>query len=108
MYHLNLTPSALLEFILDDLRTNMDLAIAWLFTEYSISEGYVSSAQNNFQYDVCFTGLLLGAKEKLGPKDRCVRIVAVLQNVENLFNFLKRFTYQKPLSNSSLSAFDPI
>ncbi|XP_064403581.1 symplekin-like isoform X2 [Halichondria panicea] len=62
--------TTLLEFILDDLRTNMDLAIAWLFTEYSISEGYVSSAQNNFQYDVCFTGLLLGAKEKLGPKDR--------------------------------------
>ncbi len=78
------TPSALLDFILDDLRTNMDLAIAWLFTEYSISEGYLSSAQNNFQYDVCFTGLLLGAKEKLGPKDRCVSRTA---NVENLLIF---------------------
>lgn len=64
------THAALLDFILDDIRGNFDLAIAWLFAEYSISEGYLSSTQNNLQYDMCFTGLLLGAKEKLGPKDR--------------------------------------
>ena len=62
---------ALLEFILEDLRERFDLASAWLFAEYSISEGYLRGNHDPQHYDVCLTGLLSGAKEKLEPRDRC-------------------------------------
>ena len=72
---LPLTPSptihtALLEFVLNDLKGHFDLAVAWLYAEYSIAEGYLHSAQNNLQYDSCLTGLLRGAKAKLDTRDR--------------------------------------
>jgi len=63
---------ALLEFILDDLKGHFDLAVAWLYAEYSIAEGYLQSTQNNLQYDSCLTGLLKGAKAKLDTRDRYV------------------------------------
>ena len=62
--------AALLEFILEDLRANFDLAIAWLFAEYSIAEGYHHSARSTLSYDSCLKGLLKGACEKLDPRDR--------------------------------------
>ena len=61
---------ALLEFILEDLRANFDLAIAWLFAEYSITESYRQSARKTLSYDACLTGLLKGAWDKLEPRDR--------------------------------------
>lgn len=63
---------ALLEFILEDLKERFDLASAWLFAEYSISEDYLRGTPNHHhhQYDACLTGLLNGAKEKLEPRDR--------------------------------------
>ena len=61
---------ALLEFVLNDLKGHFDLAVAWLYAEYSIAEGYLHSAQNNLQYDSCLTGLLRGAKAKLDTRDR--------------------------------------
>lgn len=66
--------SALLEFILEDLRANFDLAVAWLFAEYSIAESYRQSAMKSLCYDTCLTGLLKGACEKLEPRDRSVLI----------------------------------
>ena len=62
--------TALLEFVLNDLKGHFDLAVAWLYAEYSIAEGYLHSAQNNLQYDSCLTGLLRGAKAKLDTRDR--------------------------------------
>ena len=62
--------SVLLELILEDLRTNFDLAIAWLFAEYSIMESYHQSTRKTLCYDTCLTGLLKGACEKLEPRDR--------------------------------------
>ena len=70
---LTLSPTihtALLEFVLNDLKGHFDLAVAWLYAEYSIAEGYLHSAQNNLQYDSCLTGLLRGAKAKLDTRDR--------------------------------------
>lgn len=67
--------SALLEFILEDLRANFDLAIAWLFAEYSIAESYRQSTSKTLCYDTCLVGLLKGACEKLEPRDRSVLIV---------------------------------
>ena len=61
---------ALLEFILSDLRGHFDLAVAWLFAEYCVEEGYVATAQNLMHYDSCLTGLLHGAREKLDNRDR--------------------------------------
>ena len=51
---------------------HFDLAVAWLYAEYSIAEGYLQSTQNNLQYDSCLTGLLKGAKAKLDTRDRYV------------------------------------
>ena len=62
--------TALLEFILEDLRLHFDLAVAWLYAEYSIAEGYLQTAQNSMQYDCCLTGLLKGARDKLDARDR--------------------------------------
>jgi symplekin len=62
--------NALLEFILEDLRANFDLAIAWLFAEYSITESYRQSTRKTLSYDACLTGLLKGACDKLEPRDR--------------------------------------
>ena len=67
---LSLVCSALLAFILEDLRSHFDLAVAWMYAEYAIAEGYLNSAQNNLQYDSCLTGLLNGAREKLDARDR--------------------------------------
>ena len=72
--------SALLEFILEDLRERFDLASAWLFSEYSISEGYLRGSHSHHQYDNCLTGLLSGAKAKLEPKDRWVLLAWILPN----------------------------
>ena len=63
--------TALQSFILEDLKANLDLAIAWLFAEYSLAEGLHGTWEENLRtYDQCLTGLLRGAKETLGPKDR--------------------------------------
>ena len=62
--------SVLLEFILSDLRSHFDLAMAWLYAEYCVIEGYLTTAQNNLHYDSCLTGLLTGAKKKLDSRDR--------------------------------------
>lgn len=75
VYTCEMTPNfrpgtALLEFILEDLRANFDLAVAWLFAEYSIAEGYRHSARSILSYDSCLKGLLKGACEKLDPRDR--------------------------------------
>ena len=67
---LSLVCSALLAFILEDLRSHFDLAVAWMYAEYAIAEGYLNSAQNNLQYDSCLTGLLNGTREKLDARDR--------------------------------------
>ena len=61
---------ALLEFILSDIRSHFDLAMAWLYAEYCVGEGYLTSAQNNLHYDSCLAGLLKGAKKKLDCRDR--------------------------------------
>lgn len=72
---------ALLEFILEDFRARFDLATAWLFSEYSREEGYLYGAppppppQHGHphapsKYTVCLTELMLGAKDKLDPRDR--------------------------------------
>lgn len=65
-----LAVAALLEYILEDLRANFDLAIAWLYTEYSITESYRQSTRKTLCYDACLTRLLQGACEKLEPRDR--------------------------------------
>ena len=49
---------------------NFDLAIAWLYAQYNLSEGYHHSAKNTFSYDMCLKGILIGACEKLDPRDR--------------------------------------
>ena len=65
------THTALLDFILADLKAHFDLAVAWLYAEYGTSEGYLQSAQNNLHYDSCLTGLLRGAKARLDARERC-------------------------------------
>lgn len=60
---------ALLEFILEDLRANFDLAISWLYAEYSIAELYHQSSRGT-NYDSCLIGLLNGAWDRLDPRDR--------------------------------------
>lgn len=62
--------AALLEFILDDFRANFDLAIAWLFAEYTVTESYYQSRPKTWSYDKCLTQLLHGACEKLESRDR--------------------------------------
>ena len=62
--------TALLEYILEDLRANFDLAVAWLYTEYSVTENYRQSTRKTLCYDACLTRLLQGACEKLDPRDR--------------------------------------
>ena len=57
----------LLDFILDDLRTNFDLALAWLYAEYNLSNQNIGQA-----YDVYLTRLINGAHEKLDPRDRYI------------------------------------
>ena len=50
--------------------------MSWLFAEYSITEGYQrrgspsSPPDPASQYNMCLTELMLGAKEKLNPRDR--------------------------------------
>ena len=67
LFHLGL-----LDFILEDFRTRFDIATAWLFAEYSIAEGYLQSngQKDDDNYDKCLTGLMLGIKAKLNPRDR--------------------------------------
>ena len=62
--------TALLEYILDDLRVNFDLAITWLFAEYSIAKSYRQSTRKTLCYDTCLMQILRGACEKLDPRDR--------------------------------------
>ena len=64
------TPTALRSFILEDFKAHFDLAIAWLYAEYSIEEGYVFCAQNSHHYETCLLGLLEGAKTTLDARDR--------------------------------------
>ncbi|KAL5463371.1 hypothetical protein EMCRGX_G032264, partial [Ephydatia muelleri] len=61
---------ALRSFILEDFKSHFDLAIAWLYAEYSIEEGYVFCAQSSQHYETCLLGLLEGAKTSLDARDR--------------------------------------
>ncbi|CAI8001683.1 Symplekin [Geodia barretti] len=62
--------SALLDFIVDDFRANFDLAIAWLFAEYALTENYCLSRREAWSYETCLTLLLNGACERLESRDR--------------------------------------
>jgi symplekin len=62
--------AALLDFILDDFRANFDLAIAWLFAEYALTENYCLSRPEAWSYETCLTLLLNGACERLESRDR--------------------------------------
>ena len=61
--------TALLEFILDDLRANFDLALAWMFAEYSCAENDLSTKKTQ-SYESYLLQLLNGARERLEPRDR--------------------------------------
>lgn len=60
--------SEVLAFILDDVRSRLDLAFAWLFQEYN---SYLSRfpAGSLERYDECLIGLLSGLQEKPDQKD---------------------------------------
>ncbi|XP_065919796.1 symplekin-like isoform X2 [Dysidea avara] len=51
------------DFIINDLKTHYDLAVSWLYHEYSTDHG-------GDQYDQCLTSLLQGARATLEPRDR--------------------------------------
>ncbi|XP_062996117.1 symplekin [Elgaria multicarinata webbii] len=57
-----------LAFVLDDIRSRLDLAFAWLYQEYNayLSQ-YPTGSLNN--YDECLIGLLSGLQEKPDQKD---------------------------------------
>lgn len=62
---------------MEDLRGHFDIATSWLFAEYSIAEGYTHSLGRGrvspgspSQYSRCLMELMLGAKDKLNPRDR--------------------------------------
>lgn len=50
-------------FIINDLKTHYDLAVSWLYHEYTTDHG-------GDQYDQCLTSLLQGARATLEPRDR--------------------------------------
>ncbi|KAM9588958.1 LOW QUALITY PROTEIN: symplekin-like [Morphnus guianensis] len=60
--------SEVLAFVLDDIRSRLDLAFAWLFQEYN---AYLSRypAGSLERYDECLIGLLAGLQEKPDQKD---------------------------------------
>ena len=52
----------------------MELALAWLYQEYVIAQGYIreDDPRTDYeQYDACLCGLLQALKDKLEPRDRC-------------------------------------
>lgn len=61
---------ALLEFILEDLKSRLDLAVSWLYALYCVNEKYVYTGINTLQYDECITKLMRGAYKKLDSRDR--------------------------------------
>ena len=62
--------AALRSFILEDFKAHFDVAIAWLYAEYAIEEGYVFCAQSTLHYESCLLGLLDGARATLDGRDR--------------------------------------
>ena len=68
---------ALRQFIVEDLRCRIELALAWLYQEYVIAQGYLGEDDPRTdyeQYDACLCGLLHALKDKLEPRDRLVPI----------------------------------
>ena len=66
---------ALRQFIVEDLRSRIELALAWLYQEYVIAQGYIrdDDPRTDYeQYDACLCGLLQALKDKLEPRDRYV------------------------------------
>lgn len=64
---------ALRQFIVEDLRARIELALAWLYQEYVIAQGYIreDDPRTDYeQYDACLCGLLQALKDKLEPRDR--------------------------------------
>ncbi|XP_065184702.1 symplekin-like [Sycon ciliatum] len=64
----------LIDRVMLDVRSNMELLLAWLFEEYSVSEGYFDQKEAlsglGKRYDHCLTLLLTTLREKLSPEDR--------------------------------------
>uniref|UniRef100_UPI00398E4AEC symplekin n=1 Tax=Pristiophorus japonicus TaxID=55135 RepID=UPI00398E4AEC len=58
----------MMDFILEDIRSRVDLAFAWLYQEYNL---YLSHWPNGAldNYDECLTSLLSGLQEKPDQKD---------------------------------------
>ena len=66
---------ALRQFIVEDFRSRVELALAWLYQEYVIAQGYIreDDPRTDYeQYDACLCGLLQALKDKLEPRDRYV------------------------------------
>ncbi|XP_072346324.1 symplekin isoform X1 [Scyliorhinus torazame] len=58
----------MMDFILEDMRSRVDLAFAWLYQEYNLYLGqWPSGSLKN--YDECLTSLLSGLQEKPDQKD---------------------------------------
>ncbi|XP_041035372.1 symplekin isoform X2 [Carcharodon carcharias] len=58
----------MMDFILEDIRSRVDLAFAWLYQEYNLYLGQWPSG-NLKNYDECLTSLLSGLQEKPDQKD---------------------------------------
>lgn len=58
-------PAALMQYLMEDLRGNIDLAVSWLYQEYSKSQGYMLQIQD--MEENCYNDLLcsfLGSLQK--------------------------------------------
>lgn len=71
---------ALLVFILKDLRSHFELALAWLYAEYCIEEQLVATPSTSLQYENCLIGLMKGAHDKLDSRDRYLTITCCVLN----------------------------
>ncbi|XP_041352693.1 symplekin-like [Gigantopelta aegis] len=65
--------SVMLQYVMDDLRSRMDLAFSWLYQEYANCQGFnvampVGEKPDMASYDECLTSLLQGIIE--GPEHR--------------------------------------
>ncbi|XP_069738617.1 symplekin [Phaenicophaeus curvirostris] len=60
--------SEVLAFILEDVRSRLDLAFAWLFQEYNVYLSHLPGGSLE-RYDECLIGLLAGLQEKPDQKD---------------------------------------
>ena len=63
----------MLQYVMEDLRSRVDLAFSWLYQEYANCQGFnvaipVGEKANMASYDECLTSLLQGIME--GPDHR--------------------------------------